>query len=124
MSKKVWISLITIIILLIPLATYEFWYVPNYRGDDYYTYIGKSYKEIIEKDDSGNDHLSYYYNQKGYDEKGNEKLLKFDSAIGRPIKADNYLKVTYNDKHQQVIAWEKVQKSDVPRKPLEQILNY
>ncbi|CAJ1179052.1 YxeA family protein [Companilactobacillus nantensis] len=122
MSKKIWIGLITIIILLIPLAGYQFWYVPNYRGDDYYTYVGESYKEIIEKDDAGNDHREYYYNQDGYDKSGDKKLLKFNSALGRPIKADNYLKVTYNDKKQQVISWEKVEKSSVPRKPLEQLL--
>lgn len=122
MSKKIWAGIIVIIILLIPLAGYEFWYVPNYSGDDYYTFVGNSYKEIIEKDDSGNDYREYYYNQKSYDKNGNEKLLKFDSALGRPIKANNYLKVTYNNKRQQVLSWEKVQKDQVPRKPLEQIL--
>jgi len=122
MSKKVWVGLIAIIILLIPLAGYEFWFVPNYVGDDYYTYIGASYKEVIEQDSSGNDYREYYYNQSGYDKNGNEKLLKFDSALGRPIKENNYLKVTYNDKRQQVISWEKVQKSEVPRKSIEQIL--
>ena len=122
MGKKIWALVIAVIILLIPLAGYQFWYVPNYSGDDYYTYVGDSYKEIIEKDDSGNDYRAYYYNQKSYDKNGNEKLLKFDSALGRPIKPNNYLKVTYNDKRQRVMAWEKVQKSQVPRKPLEQIL--
>lgn len=122
MSKKIWVGLLTIIILLIPLAGYQFWYVPNYGGDDYYTYVGKSYKEIIEKDDAGNDHREYYYNQAGYDQNGNKKLLEFNSALGRPIKSDNYLKVTYNDKRQQVISWEKVGKSSVPRKSLDQIL--
>lgn len=122
MGKKIWISFIIIIILLIPLFGYEFWYVPNYSGDDYYTFVGNSYKEIIEKDDSGNDYREYYYNQKSYDKNGNEKLLKFNSTLGRPIKANNYLKVTYNDKHQQVISWQKVEKTNVPRKSLEQIL--
>ncbi len=122
MSKKIWVSLIVVIILLIPLAGYEFWFVPNYGGDDYYTYVGASYKEVIEQDASGNDHREYYYNQNGYDKNGNEKLLKFDSTLGRPIKENNYLKVTYNDKRQQVISWEKVQKSSVPRKSIEQIL--
>ncbi|HCD06734.1 MAG TPA: hypothetical protein DEQ50_00440 [Lactobacillus sp.] len=122
MGKKIWVSFIIIIILLIPLFGYEFWYVPNYSGDDYYTFVGNSYKEIIEKDDSGNDYHEYYYNQKSYDKNGNEKLLKFNSTLGRPIKANNYLKVTYNDKHQQVISWQKVEKTNVPRKSLEQIL--
>ncbi|CAJ1177054.1 hypothetical protein LCR01_03200 [Companilactobacillus crustorum] len=122
MGKKIWVSFIIIIILLIPLFGYEFWYVPNYSGDDYYTFVGNSYKEIIEKDDSGNDYREYYYNQKSYDKNGNEKLLKFNSTLGRPIKANNYLKVTYNDKHQQVISWQKVEKTNVPRKSLEQIL--
>lgn len=122
MGKKIWVSFIIIIILLIPLVGYEFWYVPNYSGDDYYTFVGNSYKEIIEKDDSGNDYREYYYNQKSYDKNGNEKLLKFNSTLGRPIKANNYLKVTYNDKHQQVISWQKVEKTNVPRKSLEQIL--
>ena len=122
MSKRIWAIVIVIIILLIPLVGYEFWYVPNYSGDDYYTFVGNSYKEIIEKDDSGNDYREYYYNQKSYDKNGNEKLLKFDSALGRPIKANNYLKVTYNDKRKRVMSWEKVQKSQVPRKSLEQIL--
>ncbi|WP_119326129.1 YxeA family protein [Companilactobacillus musae] len=122
MSKRIWAIVIVIIILLIPLVGYEFWYVPNYSGDDYYTFVGNSYKEIIEKDDSGNDYREYYYNQKSYDKNGNEKLLKFDSALGRPIKANNYLKVTYNDKRKRVMSWEKVQKNQVPRKSLEQIL--
>lgn len=122
MSKRIWVSLITVIVLLIPLCGYEFWYVPNYGGDDYYTYVGDSYKEIIEKDDSGNDYREYYYNQNSYDKNGNQKLLKFNSALGRPIKANNYLKVTYNQKRDQVISWEKVQKYQVPRKSLEQIL--
>jgi len=122
MSKKIWISFITVIILLIPLCGYELWYVPNYGGDDYYTYVGDSYKEIIEKDDSGNDYKEYYYNQKAYDKNGNEKLLKFDSALGRPIKENNYLKVKYNNKHAEVISWEKIDKNNIPRKPLEQIL--
>ncbi|WP_057879560.1 YxeA family protein [Companilactobacillus kimchiensis] len=122
MSKKIWTSIVIIIILLIPLVGYQFWYVPNYTGDDYYTYIGNSYKEIIEKDDSGNDYREYDYKQNGYDKNGSEKLLKFDSALGRPIKPHNYLKVTYNNKHQQVMSWEKVPKDQVPRKSLEQIL--
>jgi len=122
MGKKSWALIITVIILLIPLAGYQFWYVPNYTGDDYYTFVGNSYKEIIEKDDTGNDYRGYYYNQKSYDKNGNEKLLNFDSALGRPIKPHNYLKVTYNTKHQRVIAWEKVSKDQVPRKSLEQIL--
>lgn len=122
MSKKVWVSIMAVIILLIPLAGYQFWYAPNYLGDEYYTFVDNSYKEIIEKDDSGNDHREYHYNQKSYDKNGNEKLLKFDSALGRPIKANNYLKVTYNQKHAEVMSWEKVQKSQVPRKSLEQLL--
>jgi len=122
MDKKTWALIITVIILLIPLAGYQFWYVPNYTGDDYYTFVGNSYKEIIEKDDSGNDYREYDYHQKSYDKTGNEKLLNFDSALGRPIKANNYLKVTYNTKHQRVMSWEKVNKGQVPRKSLEQIL--
>lgn len=122
MGKKFWMSLITVIILLIPLLGYQFWYMPNYSGDDYYTYVGDSYKEIIEKDDSGNDFREYYYNQKSYDKDGNGKLLKFESALGRPIKPNNYLKVTYNQKHKEVISWEKVQKNTVPRKSIQKIL--
>jgi len=122
MGKKTWALIITIIILLIPLAGYQFWYVPNYTGNEYYTFVGNSYKEIIEKDDSGNDYLKYDYHQKSYDKTGNEKLLNFDSALGRPIKANNYLRVTYNNKHQRVMSWEKVNKDQVPRKPLEKIL--
>jgi len=120
--KKIWFGIITVIILLIPLCGYAFWYVPNFSGDDYYTLVGDSYKEIIEKDDSGGDYKAYYYTQKSYDKNGNEKLLKFDSALGRPIKPNNYLKVKYNNKHAEVIAWEKVDKGDVPRKSLKQIL--
>ncbi len=122
MNKKVGISLIVALIVLIPLMAYQFWYVPNFTGDDYYTYVGDSYKEIIEKDDSGADYKEYYYKQKAYDKDGNEKLLKFNSSIGRPIKADNYLKVTYNRKYNKVLSWEKVQKRQVPRKTIEQIL--
>lgn len=122
MNKKVGISLIVALIVLIPLMAYQFWYVPNFTGDDYYTYVGDSYKEIIEKDDSGADYKEYYYKQKAYDKDGNEKLLKFNSSIGRPIKADNYLKVTYNRKYDKVLSWEKVQKRQVPRKTIEQIL--
>ena len=122
MGKRIWAGIIVVIILLIPLIGYEFWYVPNYTGDDYYTYVGDSYKEIIEKDDSGNDYREYYYNQPSYDKNGNEKLLKFDSALGRPIKPDNYLKITYNTRRQRVMSWEKVPKDQVPRKSLEQIL--
>ncbi|PMD72252.1 hypothetical protein CBP76_03705 [Companilactobacillus nuruki] len=122
MSKKVWAGIITVIILLVPLSIYQFWYVPNYGGDDYYTFVGDSYKEIIVKDTSGNDHREYNYSQKAYDKNGNEKLLKFYSALGRPIKANNYLKITYNQKRDQVISWEKVQKSQVPRDSLEKIL--
>jgi len=122
MAKKIWISIIIFIIFLIPISGYFFWYVPNYDGDDYYTYVGDSYKEIIEKDDTGTDVKEYYYNQKSYDKSGNEKLLRFDSALGRPIKPNNYLKVTYNQKHAEVISWEKIDKSQVPRKSLEQIL--
>lgn len=122
MSKKVWAGIITVIILLVPLSIYQFWYVPNYGGDDYYTFVGNSYKEIIVKDTSGNDHREYNYSQKAYDKNGNEKLLKFYSALGRPIKANNYLKITYNQKRDQVISWEKVQKSQVPRDSLEKIL--
>lgn len=122
MSKKVWAGIITVIILLVPLSIYQFWYVPNYGGDDYYTFVGDSYKEIIVKDTSGNDHREYNYSQKAYDKNGNEKLLKFYSALGRPIKANNYLKITYNQKRDQVISWEKVQKIQVPRDSLEKIL--
>lgn len=122
MNKKVGISLIVALIVLIPLMAYQFWYVPNFTGDDYYTYVGDSYKEIIEKDNSGADYKEYYYKQKAYDKDGNEKLLKFNSSIGRPIKADNYLKVTYNRKYDKVLSWEKVQKRQVPRKTIEQIL--
>lgn len=122
MNKKVGISLVIALIVLIPLMAYQFWYVPNFTGDDYYTYVGDSYKEIIEKDDSGADYKEYYYKQKAYDKDGNEKLLKFNSTIGRPIKADNYLKVVYNRKYDKVLSWEKVQKKQVPRKTIEQIL--
>ena len=122
MTKKIWIVFITIIILLIPASLYELWYLPNYSGDAYYTYIGKSYKEIIEKDSSGNDYHEFDYKQAGYDKNGNEKLLKFDSALGRPIKNDNFLEVTFNQKHQQVISWKKVPKESIPRSPLEKIL--
>lgn len=122
MSKKVWLSIIAVIILLIPLGAYEFWYVPNFTGDDYYTFVGDSYKEIIEKDDTGTDYKEYLYSQKSYDKNGNEKLLKFDSALGRPIKANNYLKVTFNNKHQRVMSWEKVQKDQVSRKSLEKLI--
>lgn len=121
MSKKIWLSII-VIILLIPLGAYQFWYVPNYTGDDYYTFVGDSYKEIIQKDDTGTDYKEYLYNQRSYDKNGNEKLLKFDSALGRPIKPNNYLKVTFNNKRQQVMSWEKVSKNQVPRKSLEQII--
>ncbi|AUI71341.1 YxeA family protein [Companilactobacillus alimentarius] len=121
MSKRVKISLITIIILLIPIIGYQFWYVPNFTGDDYYTYISNSYKEIIEKDDSGANMKEYYYQQKSYDKEGNEKLLKFNSTIGRPIKANNYLKVTYNPKHKRVLSWEKVQKDNIPQKSIDKI---
>lgn len=122
MNKKVGISLVIALIVLIPLMAYQLWYVPNFTGDDYYTYVGDSYKEIIEKDDSGADYKEYYYKQKAYDKDGNEKLLKFNSTIGRPIKADNYLKVVYNRKYDKVLSWEKVQKEQVPRKTVEQIL--
>lgn len=122
MHKKIWVAIITFIILMIPLAGYELWYVPNYSGEDYYTFVGSSYKEIIEKDDSGNDYKEYLYNQKSYNKNGDEKLLHFDSALGRPIKANNYLKITYNKKHQTVISWEKVPKNQIPRKSLDQIL--
>ncbi|CAJ2232860.1 YxeA family protein [Companilactobacillus paralimentarius] len=122
MNKKVGISLVIALIVLIPLMAYQFWYVPNFTGDDYYTYVGDSYKEIIEKDDSGADYKEYYYKQKAYDKDGNEKLLKFNSTIGRPIKADNYLKVVYNRKYDKVLSWKKVQKKQVPRKTIEQIL--
>ena len=122
MSKKFGVGLLAVIILLIPLAGYELWYAPNYKGDDYYTDIGDSYKEVIENDDSGNEYKDYIYQQKSYDQDGNEKLLKFSSAIERPIKAHNYLKVTYNQKHQKVLSWEKVNKSDVPKKSIEKIL--
>ncbi|KAE9564642.1 hypothetical protein ATN96_07580 [Companilactobacillus paralimentarius] len=122
MNKKVGISLVIALIVLIPLMAYQFWYVPNFTGDDYYTYVSDSYKEIIEKDDSGADYKEYYYKQKAYDKDGNEKLLKFNSTIGRPIKADNYLKVVYNRKYDKVLSWEKVEKKQVPRKTIEQIL--
>lgn len=122
MRKKIWISLILVVMVLIPLSGYKFWYVPNYGGDDYYTYVGDSYKEIIEKDDSGNDYHEFSYKQKAYDKSGNEKLLKFDSTIGRPIKANNYLKVTYNPKRDRVMSWEKVSKTSIPRKSLQAIL--
>ncbi|KRK90550.1 YxeA family protein [Companilactobacillus futsaii] len=119
MSKKIWSVLIVGIILLIPFLGYELWYVPNYASEDYYTFVGDSYQEVIEKDDSGNDYRAYYYRQKSYDKDGNEKLLKFNSAIGRPIKPDNFIKVTYNKKRDLVLSWEKVQKNEVPTKSLD-----
>lgn len=122
MSKKIWAGLVLAILVIIPLSGYKFWYVPNFGGNDYYTYVGNSYKEVIEKDDSGNDYHNFSYKQKAYDKNGDEKLLKFDSALGRPIKANNYLKVTYNPKRDRVMSWEKVQKNQVPRKSLEAIL--
>ncbi|WP_119317753.1 YxeA family protein [Companilactobacillus formosensis] len=116
MNKKIGSILIVGIILLIPFLGYELWYVPNYAGEDYYTFVGDSYQEVIEKDDSGNDYHAYYYRQKSYDKNGKEKLLKFNSAIGRPIKPDNFIKVTYNEKRDLVLSWEKVQKNEVPTK--------
>lgn len=121
MSKKIWSILIIGIILLIPFLGYELWYVPNYAGEDYYTFVGDSYQEVIEKDDSGNDYRAYYYRQKSYDKDGNEKLLKFNSAIGRPIKPDNFIKITYNKKRDLVLSWEKVQKNEVPTKSFDAI---
>ena len=121
MSKKIGSILIVGIILLIPFLGYELWYVPNYAGEDYYTFVGDSYQEVIEKDDSGNDYRAYYYRQKSYDKDGNEKLLKFNSAIGRPIKPDNFIKVTYNEKRDLVLSWEKVQKNEVPTKSFDAI---
>lgn len=123
MSKKLLSGLSIIIVLLIPILIYQLWYVPNYTGDDYYTYIGKSYKEVIEKDDSGNELPTYYYNQDSFNRNGTKKLLKFDSAIGRPIKPNNYIKISYNDHRKRVLSWEKVKKNQVPRKTLDRLIN-
>src|SRR5699024_5023132 len=121
MNKKIWSVLVVGIILLIPILGYELWYAPNYAGDAYYTFIGDSYQEVIEKDDSGNDFHAYYYHQKSFHQDGNEKLLKFNSAIGRPIKPDTFIKITYNAKRGRVLSWEKVQKNEVPTKSLHAI---
>lgn len=126
MQRKLWISALVIIILLVPLAGYEFWYKPNYDGHIYYTYIdesyGNSYKEVVKRDILGNDFRVYYYKQNGYDKAGQHKLLKFGSSLGRPIKPRNYLKLTYNQKKHEITSWKKVSKSSIPKKALEQIL--
>ncbi|KLD57132.1 hypothetical protein WP50_36045, partial [Lactiplantibacillus plantarum] len=67
------------------------------------------------KDDSGKPYVYYHYSQPGYSDNGVKKELTFDSVLPRSLKMHAYLKVGYNDKRQQVINWEKVDRKDIPQ---------
>ncbi|RDF81033.1 YxeA family protein [Lactiplantibacillus plantarum] len=121
MKKAGILGLIITIIVLVPVGLGFNWYHSNYGTKTYYTQITTKGERKTGKDDSGKPYVYYHYSQPRYSDNGVKKELTFDSVLPRSLKMHAYLKVGYNDKRQQVINWEKVDRKDIPQAALNRI---
>jgi uncharacterized protein (TIGR01655 family) len=83
--------------------------------DSYYVQVTKGGT----KEDTGGSKMEIYrYELPAYDEKGNEKTIKFTSD--KQLKKDAFLRL-YVKKEKEVTAWEEVSIKDVPSKAKEKM---
>lgn len=83
--------------------------------DSYYVQVTK---EGTKEDTGGSKMEIYRYELPAYDEKGNEKTIKFTSD--KQLKKDAFLRL-YVKKEKEVTAWEEVSIEDVPSKAKEKM---
>ena len=115
--KKI-ILLYSAVLLVIGASGYS-WYMSKYKRDNYYVRIHDN-KFPIEKEiyDKGRKKIKYTYLVEGYDEKGNNKTLKFSTIY--KIKPYTYLEVFYN-KEKGSIDWIGRDRSEIPKNALEHL---
>ncbi|MCC3688780.1 YxeA family protein [Bacillus cereus] len=83
--------------------------------DSYYVQVTK---EGTKEDTGGSKMEIYRYELPAYDEKGNEKTIKFTSD--KQLKKDAFLRL-YVKREKEVTAWEEVSIEDVPSKAKEKM---
>ncbi|WP_179396312.1 YxeA family protein [Lacticaseibacillus absianus] len=113
--RKLLIGLVlTVAVAFGGIKLYE---VTNYGGTAYYTRITTAGTKVTQRADDGSTWTDYRYSQRGYDEAGHARMLKFNGNKTRPLRRGAYLKLTYNAK-KGVTRWEAVSDVDVPAKAL------
>lgn len=106
-----------ILVVLAAVLGGFFFYTKTYlNGDDYYVKITTDGKHIEQKYKDGSTGANYVYDLTGYDEDGQSKELEFKSNLGRPLRRNAYLKVTYSKNKDSVTQWEEVSEKDIPSK--------
>ncbi|MGC6767579.1 YxeA family protein [Enterococcus sp. LJL128] len=100
------------------------WYAYNYYfgGTSYYTEIQETGKATEDIDTRGQKYTTYHYEQKAYDEDGNQTLQKMNEVREDPLRIGAYLKLTVNER-KGVLSWEEVSEKEVPEKALDKIKN-
>lgn len=108
-------------ILLVIAGGAGFWYQGNYGTVPYYTKVANQGTRVEDHFDNGDPANYYRYQQATYSEKGTAKELTFTTIEDKPLKMGAYLKIGYNENHQEVINWEEVSEQDVPKAALEKL---
>lgn len=115
-------KIMAILSVLIIGAVFGFYYY-YYGGSAYYTEITDSGKEIqLIVDQTKEEIKDYQYSQIAFNEQGDERSLKFNGAIGRPLKINAYIKLKVN-RIKGVVSWEEVTKDQVPKEALYRLNN-
>lgn len=116
--KKILLSLLSF--LVIAFAGLKLAEQLMYSGETYYVQVTTEGQKVESKDDSGEPFVDYEYSLRGYDENGQQKLLRFSAAKDRPLRREAFLKVTWNKK-KGVTSYEEVQQKELPKKAAEKL---
>lgn len=121
MKNKSKTGVLFFVLLLALFGSSYYWYFSTYGTEDFFVKVGQPIKKEQTTDQKGVNYTQYEYLQKGYNEQGEQKQLRFNAFRETPIKKEAFLKIGYNKKRNEVIKWEEVKQKEIPKKALEQL---